>query len=57
MVTKEPKKEYSRAYCVYGQGSKMPCMFCSAMCKERYEDFKECGIKVAFINTSDGDIN
>ena len=53
MATKEPKKEYNRSQCVYGPNSTMHCMFCSALCKERYEDFKECGIKVEFINVSD----
>ena len=53
MATKEPKKEYNKAQCVYGPDSTMHCMVCSALCKERYEDFKECGIKVAFIDVSD----
>ena len=49
MEKKEPKKEYNKSQCVYGPNSTMPCMLCSALCKERYEDFKYCGIKVAFI--------
>lgn len=49
MENKEPKKEYNKSQCVYGPNSTMPCMLCSALCKERYEDFKECGIKVEFI--------
>lgn len=49
MEKKEPKKEYNKSQCVYGVDSKMICGFCSALCKERYEDFKECGIKVKFI--------
>ena len=49
MEKKEPKKEYNKSQCVYGQNSKMHCTICSAMCRERYEDFKECGIKVTFI--------
>lgn len=44
MEKKEPKKEYNKSQCVYGSDSKMHCMVCSALCKERYEDFKECGI-------------
>ena len=56
-MTKEPKKEYNKAQCVYGPDSTMHCMFCSALCKERYEDFKECKIKVAFINASDENTN
>ena len=49
MEKKEPKKEYNKSQCLYVQDSKMNCMVCSALCKERYEDFKECGIKVTFI--------
>lgn len=49
MEKKEPNKEYNKSQCVYGPNSKMLCGFCSALCKERYEDFKECGIKVTFI--------
>ena len=49
MTKKEPKKEYNKAQCVYGPNSKMHCMVCSALCKERYEDFKERKIKVTFI--------
>lgn len=49
MATKEPKKEYNKAQCVYGPNSKMHCIVCSALCNERYKDFKERGIKVTFI--------
>lgn len=49
MENEEPKKEYNKSQCVYGKDSKMICGFCSALCKERYEDFKELGIKVTFI--------
>ena len=49
MEKKEPKKEYNKSQCVYGPDSKMLCDFCSALCKERYEDFKECRIKVTFM--------
>lgn len=49
MATKEPKKEYNKAQCVYGPDSKATCIFCSHICKERYEDFKECGINMVFI--------
>ena len=49
MKNKEPKKEYNKSQCVYGTYSKMQCVVCSALCKERYEDFKECGIEVTLI--------
>lgn len=49
MAKKEPKKEYNKAQCVYGPDSKATCTFCSRVCKERYEDFKECGINMVFI--------
>ena len=29
--------------------TKMHCGFCSAMCKERYEDFKKRKIRIDFI--------
>ena len=57
MENKEPKKEYNKSQCVYGPNSKMNCVVCSALCNERYEDFKECGIKITFIyNTIDDDL-
>lgn len=40
---------YNKEQCVYGKDSKMLCDFCSALCKERYEDFMKQGIKVEFI--------
>lgn len=49
MEKKEPKKEYNKSQCVYGPGSNKICGLCSRICKERYEDFKKCGIKVTFI--------
>lgn len=49
MENKELKKEYNKSQCVYGKDSKMICGFCSALCKERYKDFKERGIKVTFV--------
>lgn len=49
MEKKEPKKEYNKSQCVYGPNSKMRCTVCSALCKERHEDFKKCGIEVTFI--------
>lgn len=53
MSKKEPKKEYNKAQCIYGPNSTMHCFLCSRTCKERYEDFKERGIKVTFINVSE----
>ena len=47
MQREEPR--YNKSQCVYGPDSTMPCMFCSAMCKERYKDFQKKGIKVEFI--------
>ena len=44
----EEFKSYNKDQCVY-RNKKMPCFLCSAMCKERYEDFKNRGIKVEFI--------
>lgn len=43
------ENKYNKEQCVYGKDSKMICSFCSAMCKERYEDFKKRKIKVEFI--------
>ena len=57
MATKESKKEYNKAQCVYGPDSAKSCIFCSHTCQERYEDFKECGVKMVFINVSDENIN
>ena len=45
------EKRYNKEQCVYGPDSTMPCMLCSATCKERYEDFKKKGVKVVFIPT------
>lgn len=47
------EKHYNKEQCIYGLNSTMPCLLCSRVCKERYEDFKERGIKVEFINVSD----
>ena len=47
-MSKEFKK-YNKEQCVYGKDSKMHCDFCSAMCKERYEDFKKRGINIQFL--------
>lgn len=41
--------KYNKSQCVYGPNSKMHCELCSALCKERYEDFKNKGIKVEYI--------
>jgi hypothetical protein len=49
MATKESHKEYNKAQCVYGPDSKMICMLCSALCRERYEDFKKRKINVEFV--------
>ena len=49
MENKEPKKEYNKSQCVYGPNSKMHCIVCSALCKERYEDFKKRNIKIEWI--------
>lgn len=49
MENKKQKKEYNKSQCVYGKDSKMICDFCSAMCKERYEDFKKRNIKIEWI--------
>ena len=43
------ENEYNKEQCVYGKDSKKICGFCSAMCKERYEDFMKRKIKVEFI--------
>ena len=43
---------YNKEQCVYGKDSKMICDFCSALCKERYEDFMKRGIKVEFISVN-----
>lgn len=45
------EKHYNKEQCVYGPDSTMHCMFCSATCKERYEDFKKRGVKVVFVPT------
>lgn len=47
MATSE--KHYNKEQCVYGPNSTMPCGFCSALCKERYEDFKKRKINIEFI--------
>lgn len=44
----EEFKSYNKDQCVY-RNKNMKCFLCSAMCKERYEDFKNRGIKVEFI--------
>ena len=49
MQREEP--HYNKEQCVYGPDSTMHCMFCSAMCKERYADFQKKGVKVVFIPT------
>lgn len=50
MITEEElHKEYNREQCVYGKDSTMTCMFCSATCKERYEDFSKKGVKFTFL--------
>ena len=49
MTKEDINKEYDRKQCVYGEDSTMPCMFCSATCRERYEDFTKKGVKIAFI--------
>lgn len=41
--------KYNKEQCVYGKYSTMHCEVCSRMCKERYEDFKNKGIKVEYI--------
>ena len=43
---KEMHKEYDKSQCVYGKDSTMPCMFCSATCQARYNDFIEKGVKI-----------
>lgn len=47
MATSE--KHYNKEQCVYGLNSTMPCELCSALCKERYEDFKKRKINIEFI--------
>lgn len=47
MHLEEP--HYNKEQCVYGPNSTMHCSFCSALCKERHEDFKKKGVKVVFI--------
>ena len=57
-IEAEIHKEYNRKQCVYGENSTMPCMFCSAMCKERYDDFNKKGVKIVTIpidNKDNGD--
>ena len=49
MEKTEQKKEYNKSQYVYGPNSKMHCIVCSALCKERYEDFKKRNIKVEWI--------
>ena len=49
MKLEEP--HYNKEQCVYGPDSTMLCSFCSALCKERYEDFQKKGVKVVFIPT------
>lgn len=46
---KEPKGYYNKKQCVYGEESTISCAFCSAICEERYKDFLECGITMAFV--------
>lgn len=46
---KEMYKEYDKSQCVYGKDSTMPCMFCSATCQARYEDFTKKGVKIVGI--------
>ena len=46
---KEMYKEYDKSQCVYGKGSTMPCMICSATCQARYKDFTEKGVKIVGI--------
>lgn len=41
-------KEYNKDQCVY-RNKNMKCFLCSAMCKERYEDFKKRGINIQFL--------
>ena len=36
--------KYNKEQCIYGKYSTMHCELCSAMCKERYEDFKNKGV-------------
>jgi hypothetical protein len=52
----EEFKSYNKDQCVY-RNKKMPCFLCSAMCKERYEDFKNRGIKVEFIKIDKNENN
>lgn len=40
--------KYNKEQCVYGPDSNMDCRVCSRICKERYEDFKNKGIKVEY---------
>ena len=44
----EEFKEYNKDQCVY-RNKNMKCFLCSAMCKERYEDFKKRGINIQFL--------
>lgn len=43
------KEQYNKEQCVYSSNSNKDCRFCSAMCKERYEDFKKRNIKVEWV--------
>lgn len=57
-IEAEIHKEYNRKQCVYGENSTMPCMICSATCRERYEDFTKKGVKIVTIpidNKDNGD--
>ena len=42
-----PKSLYNKEQCIYGKDSKMICEFCSALCRERAEDFAKRKIKVS----------
>ena len=48
-LIKDPKNRYDKKQCVYGEESTISCTFCSAICEERYKDFLECGITMAFV--------
>lgn len=52
----EELKEYNKDQCVY-RNKNMKCFLCSAMCKERYEDFKNRGIEVEFIKIDKNENN
>lgn len=40
---------YNKEQCIYGKDSSMPCMLCSATCRERYEDLISRGVNVVTI--------